>query len=467
MSDAPETGDVAQSAPPTAPAHKQRSFFYDFSFILMGKGMHIAIFAAVGIASARLWGAEMVGLLAAVMVLPGLLNTIADMGLSKALPYIIGKKIAPLDQVVGTALVLWLVASALSIGISLVYFVSPAAKEVPWHWIWLTLACSPLMLFSAIARGFCLGVRRVDFLTKQLMLVDPIVIGVILIGGIGLGFNAPEDAWIRILALVLANAAGMIYGLAMIASMTRLHFAWNPLVMARVLSHGIVFGMGILMMRLNYRIDILILSLAFFAVPDSDLGNYSMGVALAQILWEIPIAFGHILFSRAVTSNDDRGASLRAARVARVGMMAALPFAVGLFVVAPWVIPLIYGSEFDKAAGVVRILIPGILVFFTAQAFESDLTAKGRPMVVVSVMGPTALANVVLNVLLIPRYGIDGAAFASTVTYTLGAMALAVVYARVSGLGLREVVVPRRSDLDPILGRLRKKRPVRSDQRSR
>ena len=62
------------------------------------------------------------------------------------------------------------------------------------------------------------------------------------------------------------------------------------------------------------------------------------------------------------------------------------------------------------------------------------------------VMGPVVIANIVLNVVFIPMWGVKGAAFTSSLTYTLGSVGMVWVYSRVTGLSLREILTPRRSD---------------------
>jgi O-antigen/teichoic acid export membrane protein len=54
--------------------------------------------------------------------------------------------------------------------------------------------------------------------------------------------------------------------------------------------------------------------------------------------------------------------------------------------------------------------------------------------------------NVALNVLLIPRYGIDGAAWASTGSYSLLFLVTIAVYRGVTGVPLRALVVPTSED---------------------
>ncbi|MBC7109287.1 MAG: polysaccharide biosynthesis C-terminal domain-containing protein, partial [Methanomassiliicoccales archaeon] len=54
--------------------------------------------------------------------------------------------------------------------------------------------------------------------------------------------------------------------------------------------------------------------------------------------------------------------------------------------------------------------------------------------------------NIALNLLWIPRYGIVGAAWASTVSYTVSFLGALFFYCRLSGNRWTKVILPQRGD---------------------
>ena len=62
------------------------------------------------------------------------------------------------------------------------------------------------------------------------------------------------------------------------------------------------------------------------------------------------------------------------------------------------------------------------------------------------------MANVALNLVWIPQYGIVGAALASSVSYTLVAVMVMVAYLRITGSRLSEVLLLKREDLQRCMG---------------
>ena len=110
------------------------------------------------------------------------------------------------------------------------------------------------------------------------------------------------------------------------------------------------------------------------------------------------------------------------------------------------VVDLLYSARFGDSAAVVRILAPGIVLFSAARVLGNDIAARGRPLVNSVVAAISVVCNIALNLVLIPRYGINGAAWASTASYSVLFVLTAAVYRRITRVPLRELVVPSRED---------------------
>jgi Na+-driven multidrug efflux pump len=89
------------------------------------------------------------------------------------------------------------------------------------------------------------------------------------------------------------------------------------------------------------------------------------------------------------------------------------------------------------------------------QLLHSDLTGRGRAQITVSVFSLALALNVALNLWWIPRWGAAGAALASTVSYSAGALGLVVCYRRITGVRWRDLLLPSRSETRIVIGRLR------------
>jgi O-antigen/teichoic acid export membrane protein len=112
-----------------------------------------------------------------------------------------------------------------------------------------------------------------------------------------------------------------------------------------------------------------------------------------------------------------------------------------LWLIAPWLIALLGGNEFSGSTAVLQILLIGVpgAVFNTLMAIQ--WTTRGFFMRASLLTFASGLANVLINIILIPKYGAEGAAIATVVgLYLLPVTAnfvLAVFVERRDGRGER------------------------------
>jgi uronate dehydrogenase len=214
---------------------------------------------------------------------------------------------------------------------------------------------------------------------------------------------------------------------------------------------------------LNYRIDSLILAalLGF-----TSFGIYSIAVNAGELIFTItrPIATA---ISRHIGILDVKGAAALTARTIRSSTAIVSAIAVTAFVFGPWLIDLVYGSRFAPAAAPLRLLLPGIVAFANAGAFASFFMFQvGRPSIVTIVNAVMIVAQLVACLLLVPRFGLSGAAFASSLTYVLGAVINTACFCRITSYKAADVWLPKGSDvravLDPLARALRPRRPVQT-----
>jgi O-antigen/teichoic acid export membrane protein len=79
----------------------------------------------------------------------------------------------------------------------------------------------------------------------------------------------------------------------------------------------------------------------------------------------------------------------------------------------------VFGPEFERGSTALSILLVGQVVNVAAGPVGVLLTMTGHEKRVAAAVGASACCNLLLNLLLIPRFGIEGAAVASAVSLIL------------------------------------------------
>lgn len=95
-----------------------------------------------------------------------------------------------------------------------------------------------------------------------------------------------------------------------------------------------------------------------------------------------------------------------------------LPSVVLCFIFADKIILLFYGKKFVDSILVLKILVLAAIPFCLNYTFSRAVISSNNQRVTVRIAGINVIANILLNFLLIPRYGAAGAAFATLVTFS-------------------------------------------------
>ncbi|WP_082230743.1 oligosaccharide flippase family protein [Haloprofundus marisrubri] len=167
-----------------------------------------------------------------------------------------------------------------------------------------------------------------------------------------------------------------------------------------------------------YHIDILMLRLT---VSETEIGYYRAALVLVEMLWIAPqslqLVFTHTVADYWDNENFSKISELATQTTRYVSLLTIL-LAFGLAALSEIFVPLYFGIEYEPAISPLLILLPGTVAFAIARPIFgiSQSYENLRPVVVAT--GVTAIINFALNLVLIPRYGIEGAAIATTIGYS-------------------------------------------------
>jgi Na+-driven multidrug efflux pump len=105
-------------------------------------------------------------------------------------------------------------------------------------------------------------------------------------------------------------------------------------------------------------------------------------------------------------------------------------------------------------------MLPGILMFVIARILSGRFAGAGEPGLLIKIFVPALFINILLNLLWVPEYGGNGAAMATNISYTLGAIGMLVAFSIRTKIPFMEIVRYKKSDfrfLKQSLTRFRKR----------
>jgi O-antigen/teichoic acid export membrane protein len=163
-------------------------------------------------------------------------------------------------------------------------------------------------------------------------------------------------------------------------------------------------------------------------VGDETTGYYKAALALAEYIWIVPIVLQSLLLhSTSTLWSDGRTAEITAlaSQVTRYTALLVLLMAVGIGTLAHRFVPLYYGESFAASTVPLLLLLPGAVGFAVARPLQAICQGSGELKPLILAVSAAAVLNVVLNAALIPRFGMNGAATATSTAY--GSMFLLLV----------------------------------------
>jgi O-antigen/teichoic acid export membrane protein len=164
---------------------------------------------------------------------------------------------------------------------------------------------------------------------------------------------------------------------------------------------------------INYRFDVWVVDQYRGA---AELGLYAVAVGVAQLLFNIPEPFSRVV--QPYLFGQKRNEMLSSFRsIARINFTVLLALASFLALIAPWLVPFLFGDTFAPSVRPLRFLLPGIVLSGAAKLLAQLVIQGGLQHFNLLATTCAAVITITLDLLLIPIWGIDGAAIATTISY--------------------------------------------------
>jgi O-antigen/teichoic acid export membrane protein len=196
--------------------------------------------------------------------------------------------------------------------------------------------------------------------------------------------------------------------------------------------------------QLNYRFDQVLVT-QFAGITEQ--GYYSIAVLLAEKLAHITNSIQLVLFPKVSASTPEEANTITATACRHAIYWVGLA-AIAMFLLRRPLVSVLYGSAFLPALAPLGWLIPGIFLLSFWKVLAVDLSGRNIRFPTTMASGIAFAINTALNLWWIPRYGILGAAWSSTICYALQSLILVITFVRITGVPAHKLVVPERRDLE-------------------
>jgi O-antigen/teichoic acid export membrane protein len=402
--------------------------------VILGTGVAIII--------ARVLGPEGKGAYSLIILVPSLLALVGNLGIGIANIYFGGSRKHDWTELAANSLVL-----AGSLGVLLaagflayLHIFQPSfLKDIEPECLVLAVLVVPLSLLAMYFTSILLGQNRI----KEYNLVNLAQAGALLILVLLLLLAIKGGLFGTIVAWASATVVATIFAILLVRRTTNIRWSFHRQVFKDSVKFGGKVYLGNAIQFLNYRLDMLLV--AFF-MNITFVGYYSISVALVEALWYFPGAVGTVIVARTPGMKAE-DANRSTPRICRNTFFITILAALVLFALSKYVITLFFGAAFLPAVQPLWVLLPGAVALGGAKVLSYEITGRGKPMINIVASGISLAVNIPLNLFLIPRMGISGAALASTISYSLTAVVVLVAFLKISGNSWVDTLLLKREDL--------------------
>jgi O-antigen/teichoic acid export membrane protein len=280
----------------------------------------------------------------------------------------------------------------------------------------------------------------------------------VLVFAMGLGLEG------AVAAKVGLDACVCVVLLALVFRHFRPRLRLNLPFLREAFSYGLKVWVVDLSLKANCRLDHFILGV--FAPPGL-LGLYTVAVRLSELLWMVTDMTGQVLFNR-VAGAPDQGERIRLVeQIHRALLPLAFAGAAALLLLGGPALAFVYGEAYVGAVPAMMLLLPGTVAITTVKVLTKYFGGAGSPGASMVLQVAGLLLSCACYPVLIPRWGIEGAALASSIVYTATALMAVFLYRRMTAPRPSALLDFSRADLQWGLDQARRAAGARLGRRKR
>ncbi|WP_077619737.1 flippase [Bacillus sinesaloumensis] len=394
---------------------------------------------------ARVLGPTGNGIYQLIILLPTMLLTIFNLGIGSSSVYYIGKKNYHIEDILKTNTRSGLLFSFFSVilgALFLLFFSEQFFQDVDPVYLFVILLLMPFLFLNEYYLVIFQG--KQDFKSYNMLSLSRQIIALL--------FTILFLVIIRldIIGALFAFVLGILaqYLLSRYFLKSRLGVqvkdgVYSKDYFKKSISYGIKAHISNILSFVNYRADIFIIS---FYINPAAVGIYTAAVSIAERLWIVSQAISSVLFPTvsSLESQDEKNhlTSILSRNVLWLSIISGFIF----FLLSDLVVLILFGEEYIESSLAIKLLLPGIVLFSVDRILSNDLAGRGKPEINMNVSIVTVVSNIVLNILLVPHYGIIGAAASTSVTYSLATVIKLFIFKKQTGVKIYKLLIIQSED---------------------
>lgn len=393
-----------------------KKYFINTSWLIVEKIIRMLVGLFVGVYVARYLGPNRFGLLNYATSFVGLFSALATLGLDSIVVRNIVQNIEERNKLLGTAFILKLVGGIVLFGVVAFAVQFTSSDDYTKTLIFIIAGGMILQSLNVVDLYFqsqILG--RLSSMAGLWTLIASSIIKLVLI------FFKASLIWFAISTVLETGILVLMllfFYLKQNVSILNWRFKWS--IAKGFLRDSWALILSGLVIMIYMRIDQIMIK---EILGSEAVGNYAAAVRLSEAWYFVPMAITKSLFP-AILNTKKVSEKLYYARLQKLyDLMVWMAIAIALptTFLSNWIISMLYGNVYAGADNVLSIHIwAGVFVFLGVSS-GNWLVAENMQKIAFYRTFCGAICNIMLNIFMIPQYGISGAALSTLISQSIAA----------------------------------------------
>jgi O-antigen/teichoic acid export membrane protein len=429
-----------------------KSFLKNTVIVTAGKIAGLVTMTVTAILTARYLGPEGKGQVALAMSTGMILAQILCLGFDRSAPYHIASGKLASERVLGSWILVFIIASFFSYGVVYPlfahYLINNVFSGVPKTLLLIGGLICPLYLLRLLVNSILHG--HEEFFKQS---YHNIVICISSIVAALLALMMFHLGPLGYVGMQIAFGFGALgYGFYILIKVIGFKPVFSLSDWFKMFRYGCKAALSQMLTLIDLRFDIYVVN---YFLDVSLVGIYTVAGALGNMFWILPDSMAVVLFPRAAASDKEESRKLTGL-LCRNAMWQTIIIG-GLFLlISKRIIMFVFGERFGDASVALAFLMPGIVGQVISRICFTDCSARGFPEKATYSTAITAAMTIILDIFLIPKYGIYGAAAASSIAYCTSGILGLYWHSKLSGNSLVALIIPQTADIWYYLAAFRK-----------
>ncbi|WP_265427142.1 oligosaccharide flippase family protein [Chryseobacterium sp. YIM B08800] len=311
----------------------------------------------------------------------------------------------------------------------------------------------PLLIFSLgagslLLYNILLPILYIDLDVIKLQILSILSSFLLLTGLVLYYFLGSLNIELVLFLVGISNIVSLLLLIYFIRKQIRLEIKLDFVLLRKIFIYGIKISSTNLVFIFSSNVVVFLLK-HYNANGFEDIGLYSRATAIINIFTMLPSSIGPLIYSKWASSKID---VLHIQVEKTIRILTFLSFICFIIVLlgGEFFITFLYGKEFIMAKGALLILCGSIVFTSIILVLTNLFSSIGKPMVTLLTFTISLIITFLFSLILIPIYGIEGAAFSVLIGAIYNAIHLLIVTKKVISINLVKSFIIRKTDIEEI-----------------